>query len=221
MPSAEAAEPAATDPAAAPRDVRVCFFGDSWVAGVGDPKALGWVGRVAARTPASTGIDLTTYQLGVRGEGAEEVAVRMPMECAPRFARGDEHRVVVAVGTADAWRDVEPARSAVALDFGLSALSVPALVVGPAPSGDDEFRGRLARTSDALAHVCERRGVPFVDTFTPLSGKPEWDDARAEDGMHPNQTGYGLLAYVVLHSGWYEWLGVTRPTTATTSRHAR
>lgn len=31
-------------------DLRVCFVGDSFVAGVGDPEQLGWAGRVAART---------------------------------------------------------------------------------------------------------------------------------------------------------------------------
>ncbi len=29
--------------------VRICVVGDALVSGVGDPKALGWVGRVAAR----------------------------------------------------------------------------------------------------------------------------------------------------------------------------
>ena len=29
------------------RDLRVCFVGDSYVAGVGDTAGLGWVGRLA------------------------------------------------------------------------------------------------------------------------------------------------------------------------------
>lgn len=31
-------------------DLRVCLVGDSFVAGVGDPDHLGWVGRVAVRS---------------------------------------------------------------------------------------------------------------------------------------------------------------------------
>jgi hypothetical protein len=31
--------------------------------------------------------------------------------------------------------------------------------------------------------------------------------------MHPDQTGYGLLAYVILNGGWYDWLGATPPQT--------
>lgn len=202
------------------RDVRVCFFGDSFVAGVGDPKALGWVGRVAARTPPSTGVELTAYNLGVRGESTEEVVVRMPTECASRFARGDDHRVVVAVGVADASRGIEPARSAAALEFGLSSVGVPTLVVGPPPVGDDELRARLTVTAQALHGVCERLSIPFVDTWTPLSDHSAWEGARAADGMHPDQTGYGLLAYVVLNSGWYSWLGVEPPATPVKNRSA-
>ncbi len=50
-------------------DLRVCFLGDSFVAGVGDPEHLGWVGRVAARTNRG-GQPLTAYGLGVRRETA-------------------------------------------------------------------------------------------------------------------------------------------------------
>ena len=32
------------------RDVRLVVIGDAFAAGVGDPKALGWVGRVVARS---------------------------------------------------------------------------------------------------------------------------------------------------------------------------
>ncbi|RIQ13610.1 GDSL-type esterase/lipase family protein [Jiangella rhizosphaerae] len=201
-----------------PRDVRVCVFGDSFVAGVGDPKSLGWVGRVAARTPPSTGVDLTAYPLGVRGEATEEVVVRMPMESAPRFARGDEHRVVLAPGVADAHRGVPVARSVAALEFGLSSVSVPALVVGPPPVGDDAMVARIGELDAAWADLCARREVPYIATFGPLSANSAWQRARADDGIHPDQTGYGLLAYLVLNGGWYPWLGVEAPRTPVKDR---
>ena len=119
------------------RDVRICVFGDSFVAGVGDPKALGWVGRVAAKTPPSTGVALTVYPLGVRGQTTEDVVVRMPLECSPRFARGDEHGVVVAVGVADAFTDFPVARSVATLEFGLQSMQARRLVVGPPPVGPE------------------------------------------------------------------------------------
>ncbi|NEE02543.1 GDSL-type esterase/lipase family protein [Phytoactinopolyspora halotolerans] len=193
------------------RDVRVCVFGDSLVAGFGDPKALGWVGRVAARTPPSTGLELTTYQLGVRRQTTEEVVLRIPMECAPRFAHGDEHRIVVATGVNDANLGVDPARSAAALQFGLASMDVPALVIGPPPLGDAELRARIHDLDAAFAALCQSRDVPYISTYHPLAEHHAWDEARAEDGIHPNQAGYGLLAYVILHEGWYRWLGVEPP----------
>ena len=46
-------------------DLRVCFLGDSLVAGVGDPDGLGWVGRLVAGAFAA-GAPLTAYPLGIR-----------------------------------------------------------------------------------------------------------------------------------------------------------
>lgn len=194
------------------RDVRVCVFGDALVAGFGDPKALGWVGRVVARTPPSTGIALTTYPLGVRGEAIEDIVVRMPLESASRFARGDEHRVVLAPGVIDAEREVSAQRAAAALEFGLTATDVPSLVVGPPSMGDGALRERVAELDSAYAAACERLGVRYIATFPSLDGRKPWQDARTDDG-HPNQTGYGLLTRVILDGGWYEWLGVAPPST--------
>ena len=60
--------------------------------------------------------------------------------------------------------------------------------------------------------VCARRGIPFVDTFEPLRNHEQWmNDVNAAGRDHPGQAGYGLLAWLVLHRGWYEWLGVEQP----------
>jgi acyl-CoA thioesterase-1 len=197
---------------AAVRDVRVCVFGDSFVAGVGDPKALGWVGRVAARTPASTGVALTLYPLGVRGQSTEDVVVRMPLETSSRFARGDEHGVVLAVGIADAFAAVPVARSAVTLEFGLRSTDVSRLVIGPPPVGPPEVRERLAELDAAFAEVCERLDVAYISTYAPLADHGPWLRQSFADGVHPGQAGYGMLAYVVLHGGWYDWLEIAAPT---------
>jgi lysophospholipase L1-like esterase len=202
------------------RDVRVCVLGDSFVAGVGDPKALGWVGRVAARTPPSTGVALTLYPLGVRGQSTEDVVVRMPLEVSPRFARGDEHGVVLSVGIADAFAAVPVARSAATLEFGLRSTDVSRLVVGAPPVGPPEVRERLAALDTAFARVCERLDVPYVSTYAPLARHGPWQRLRLADGVHPGQAGYGMLAFVILNGGWYEWLEVEAPT-ATGGRPGR
>jgi lysophospholipase L1-like esterase len=193
---------------AAPRDVRVCVFGDSFVAGVGDPKALGWVGRVAARTPPSTGVALTMYSLGVRGESIEDVVVRMPLETSPRFARGDEHGVVLAVPTNGADH-VD--RSVATVEFGLDTTSARRLVVGLPPVGPAEAWAAIGKLDEALAALCERLDVPYVSTYRALVGRRPWVEQELVDGVHPGQSGYGMLAHTVLAGGWYEWLGVLPP----------
>ena len=203
------------------RDVRVCVFGDSFVTGVGDPKALGWVGRVAARTPASTGVALTMYALGVRGQSTEDVVVRMPLEISPRFARGDEHGVVLAPGIADAFAAVPVARSAATLEFGLRSTGVSRLVVGPPPVGPPEVRQRLAALDTAFADVCGRLDVRYLSTYEPLVGHGPWQRQRLADDVHPAQAGYSMLAFVILNGGWYEWLEVEAPPTTTGGRPGR
>ena len=55
-----------------PRDVGLVFIGASLVAGVGDPKGQGWVSRVVGRTQHPD-LELTAYNLGVRGDTSEEI----------------------------------------------------------------------------------------------------------------------------------------------------
>jgi lysophospholipase L1-like esterase len=189
------------------RDVLVCVFGDSLVAGVGDSTELGWVGRVSARTPRTTDMHLTTYPLGVRGESTEEIVVRIPLESAARFARGDEHRIVISAGVNDAGRGVPPAQSAAALDFGLGSTDVPVLVIGPPPLGDAALTARIAMVDQAFAGVCARRGIPYISVYDRLLRRPTWRRARAADGVHPDRSGYAMIARLVLDGGWFSWLG--------------
>ena len=68
-------------------DLRVCFLGDSFVAGVGDPEHRGWVGRLAART-SREGQPLTVYDLGVRRETSRDLLRRWHGKCVPRLPAG-------------------------------------------------------------------------------------------------------------------------------------
>src|SRR5690606_5986305 len=64
------------------RAIRVCAIGDELVAGVGDPRGLGWLGRVAARTP--TPAPLTVLQLAVPGETTAALSQRWDAEVSRR-----------------------------------------------------------------------------------------------------------------------------------------
>jgi len=193
------------------REVRLCVIGDSFVNGYGDPKALGWVGRVLARTPTDE-IDLTVYNLGVRGDSSADVLARWRTETGRRFAPGIDNRLVVAVGRADLGQELSLARTRLNLanivDDAVTGGLNP-FVVGPPPSLDQAVNERLRPIVSAQQDVCSRRDVPFVDCFTPLTGHDQWyADLAPGDGVHPGQAGYGLLAWLVLHTGWGSWLGV-------------
>ncbi len=194
-----------------PRDIGLCFVGDGFVAGYGDPKALGWVSRVVGRT-ALEEADLTSYNLGVRGSSSADVMNRWRSECPPRWEGRSERRLVVAVGAEDVQQGVTTARSRLNLANVLdeaSSTGVGTFVVGPTPTLDAEVNARLQVLSEAQSDVCARRGVTFVDCFTPLQGHDQWQsDLAAGDAVHPGQAGYGLVAWLVLNGGWQEWLQI-------------
>ncbi|MEJ5915193.1 GDSL-type esterase/lipase family protein [Pseudokineococcus sp. 1T1Z-3] len=190
---------------------RICVLGDAFVAGVGDPRALGWTGRVAARTPEDDGPS-TVFPLGVPDEGTAGLLDRWVAETSRRFAPGADNRLVVALGGSDLDAGLTLARSrlnvANVLDEAASR-GLPVLVVGPAPGLDHDRNDDLAELADAFADVCARRAVRYVDCFDPLVQHEQWHaDLAAGDGVHPGQAGYGLMAWLVLHGGWRPWLGL-------------
>ena len=196
-----------------PRDVGLVFVGASLVAGVGDPKGQGWVSRVVGRTH-SPDLEVTAYNLGVRGDTTADVLARWKTECAPRWAGRAEKRLVISVGGNDAASGVTLARHrlnlANILDDAASA-GIGTFVVSPPPADDEEFNAKLDVLVEAQADVCARRGVPFVDCFRPLLGHEQWqsDLAASRVPHHPGQAGYGLIAWLVLHNGWYDWLQIS------------
>jgi acyl-CoA thioesterase-1 len=196
------------------RDLRVLFFGDSFVAGTGDPMARGWVGRVVAATWAA-GTPMTGYPLGIRRETSIDVAARWRAETRPRLLAGADCRVVFAFGTNDAtFEDGRPRVDAQTSVLTLARvldearrLGLPAFAVGPPPSCDPAQDDRVAGLSARFASVCDERTVPFVSVVEALRANAAWgDEARAGDGVHPGARGYEALAALVLDGGWPQWL---------------
>jgi acyl-CoA thioesterase-1 len=189
--------------------LRVCVVGDELVAGQGDARGLGWVGRVVARSHLDGSALVAT--LAVPRETTTALAARWESECERRFSPRSDNRLVIGLGSADLEAGISTARSrlnlANVLD-GATARRVPCFVVGPPPSARTD-PDRLAELSAAFADVCLRRRVPYVETFEPLRAHEQWlGDLATGDGAHPGQAGYGLLAWLVLHNGWAAWLGV-------------
>jgi acyl-CoA thioesterase-1 len=190
-----------------PRDIALVFIGDAYVAGYGDPKGSGWVSRVVGRTEHPD-VDITAYQLGVRGDTSADVLARWRTEAPPRWKDRSEKRLVVAVGTNDAVKNLSLANI---LDDAAAA-GVAAFAVGPPPTLDQDLNKRIEIVVEAQADVCARRGVPYVDCYRPLNGHEQYrsDLGASADGIHPGQAGYGLIAWLVLHGGWDQWLDLGR-----------
>jgi len=193
--------------------LRLAVVGDELAAGVGDPKGLGWVGRVTARTPTPTPPAVLT--LAVPGETSTGLGARWEEEADRRFAADADNRLVIGLGRADIGAGLSLARSRLNLANILDVADqrrIPAFVVGP-PPGRPADADRLADLSAAYADVATRRRVPYVDTFTPLAAHEQWlADMAAGDGVLPSQAGYGLMAWLVLHTGWHTWLGLPDDT---------
>ena len=222
-PPSPAAPPVADDPYYTPsaeftvaeglRDVGMVFVGASMTAGYGDPKGLGWVGRVVARTQHPD-LDLTAYNLGVRGNTSGDVVTRWGAECHPRWKGRAERRLVLNVGTNDVLSGMTMARSrlnlANVLDEATNA-GIGVFVVGLTPTLDDEMNRKIEALAEAQADVCSRRGITYVDCYRPLATHDQWmaDLAASPDRAHPGQAGYGLIAWLVLHNGWNDWLSLS------------
>jgi acyl-CoA thioesterase-1 len=195
------------------RDVGLCFIGSSMTAGYGDPRGLGWVGRVVSRTQHPD-LDLTAYNLGIRGDTSSGVMSRWRTETTPRWANRTEKRLVISVGANDAATGVSLARSRLNLANILdeaTSIGVGVFCVGLVPSLDSDLNARIEALAEAQADVCARRGVAYVDCFRPLVGHEQWlsDVNASPDRVHPGQAGYGLIAWLVLHNGWNDWMRIS------------
>ena len=190
-------------------EIRICVIGDEVAAGMGDARGLGWVGRVVARTQLDR--PLFVSPLAVPAETSTALSSRWESETQRRFSPDAENRLVVALGAADIAAGLSIARSRLNLANildGAQSQQIRTFVVGPPPlpgvDGD-----ALAALSAAFADVTTRRQVPYVETCAPLRGHDQWNtDVASGDGVHPGQAGYGLLAWLVLHNGWHQWMGV-------------
>ena len=190
-------------------ELRLAVVGDELVAGAGDPKGLGWVGRVAARTAAPDA--LTVLTLAVPGETSTALGSRWDAEVSRRLSPEADNRLVIAIGRADVAAGLSLARSRLNLANLLDVAEqrrIPAFVIGP-PPGAAADGDKLAELSVALGDVASRRRVPYVDMYSPLAAHDQWLADMAVSPHHlPGQAGYGLMAWLVLHTGWHAWLGL-------------
>lgn len=188
---------------------RIFFVGDELISGVGDDRALGWVGRVLARTNATASV--LPIVLPFPGEATSELTHRWQAEVEPRIDRESDNRLVIGLGSHDLDAGISSARSRLYLANLLDnaeRLQIPSFVVGPPPRPDQSAR-EVGLLSESYADVCTRRSTIYVDTFHPLVNHEQWNtDMSISAEYTPRQAGYGLIAWLVLHNGWHQWLGI-------------
>jgi lysophospholipase L1-like esterase len=196
-------------------DQRVCFFGDSFVQGTGDPTGLGWVGRVVSAANAEH-FWLTAYNLGIRRETSQELRARWEHEAGLRLD-GHTGRVVFSFGANDTTLEnglvrvslqqtLQNARAILAE----ASARYPTFMVSPPALPDQHQNLRLSRLISELEDVCQEFNVPFLNMFQPLSSNITWmREASLGDGFHPAANGYSAYAELVkAWSAWREWVSV-------------
>ncbi|MDP3855952.1 GDSL-type esterase/lipase family protein [Phenylobacterium sp.] len=186
--------------------MRLIAFGDSMVAGAGDPDHLGWIGRTLAGRRA-----VTIYNLGVRRETSGDIAARWRAEALPRMVDYEPMRMVFSFGVNDCHLEegrprlsqAESLKNAQAILTGGAELC-PVLLVGPPPVVDPGVCARLEGLNETLKALAARLRVPFIDVLQPLMADGLWQaEALAWDGAHPGAGGYQRMADLIsVHPAW-------------------
>ena len=193
------------------QEVRICFVGDSFVNGTGDPECLGWTGRVCVNANKK-GYDITYYNLGVRRETSTELSNRWLREVSYRLPQEYDGRVVFSLGVNDTT--IENGKTRVSVIESIANIHrilseaqklYPILVISPPPTGDEEQNQRISDLSQEFALVCQELNVLYLDVFSQLINCPIWlQEAKNNDGAHPQTAGYIEFAQIV--ETWDIWL---------------
>ncbi|WP_016949414.1 GDSL-type esterase/lipase family protein [Anabaena sp. PCC 7108] len=199
------------------QEVRICFVGESFVNGTGDPECLGWTGRVCVNANKK-GHDITYYNLGVRRETSNELRNRWLREVSYRLPKEYDGRVVFSFGANDTT--IENGKTRV--DFEESIVNIqqilgeakqlyPVLMLSTAPCGDQAQNQRIADLSQRFAVVCQELNIPYLDVFSKLINSNIWlEEAKNYDGAHPRSAGYAEFAEIVDNwDAWLNWFSLT------------
>ena len=192
-------------------DIRVCFLGDSFILGTGDPQGLGWPGRVLA-AERGRGVDLTAYNLGIRGQTGAQIAERAAAEVTARLQnRGDRQGVVICFGANDLYLG-SPLSESVQAMRGLlqwaNGEGYAAFVVAAPPLAEPALQPKQSDLNKAFAQVCADFAAPMLDLPTAVDDWSAWrGEAEAGDAVHPGAEGYHRAAVaVVAWHPWRDWL---------------
>lgn len=203
---------------------RICFFGDSIVAGVRDAQKGGWPMRLGQRLLIDARLDVTIYNLGIRAETSDDLKLRWQDDAERR--RVDKFPLVLffCFGLNDAMHAqdrgeettmrVPHARSlANAAEIMAQARDMaPTLWVGPQAVIDGgrsskTVNERLEGVNQLFAETARGMDIPYLDGFEQTLRDEIWQRAlRRGDGYHPDTAGYDMLADMIWQ--WQAWKDV-------------
>lgn len=191
--------------------VRIIVLGDLLISPSGDPRGLGWLGRVLSRS-FSDEQTVEVMALPVPSETTAQLGERWLQEVERRLAGADEVRLVIALGNTDPASGISISRSRLNLATILDEArkrQIEPFVIGPVPSRIEDQNPEIEHLAWGFEDVANRRQIPFVDCFKPLVEHEGWRNEMAESSNGiPGQVGHGLIAWLVLNRGWNEWLGL-------------
>jgi lysophospholipase L1-like esterase len=193
-----------------PDDIRICFIGDSFVNGTGDPEYLGWVGRLCSLSQTNE-IELTHYNLGVRGDTSENIKQRWESECNRRLAAHADNRLVFSFGVNDTT--IENGQLRVSTQNSIqntndilvkAAEKYNVIMIGPPPVDNQAQNERIKNLDAAFQSLSDKLKLPYLPVFNALLNTPAWlKEVSANDGAHPKSAGYRALAQLV--KAWDHW----------------
>jgi len=198
---------------AMPVSPKLIVLGDSGVFGWGDAEQGGWCERLRRHwmdTPAGP----VVYNLGVRGDGLERLAARLPAEvhCRGELRRQLPQGILLGIGLNDSARVGRPdGRHQLAPEGFLHGLQqllplarslAPTFVLGLTPVDAEAmpFAGVLwydlttvRRYEGLLQEACQEADVPFLPLLEPLLAERHWLQLLCSDGLHLNEAGHALV----------------------------
>ncbi len=185
-------------------------LGDSGVYGWGDPEGGGWCERLR-RHWMEMPEGPVVYNLGIRGDGLERLAARLPAEvgCRGELRRQRPQGILLGIGLNDTARVGRPdGRHQLAPDaflFGLEQLLrqakaiAPVLVIGLTPVDEAVMPfaevlwydlATVRHYEALLEEACMEADVPFLPLLDDLTADSRWLHWIESDGVHLTAEGH-------------------------------
>jgi acyl-CoA thioesterase-1 len=186
------------------QDIRICFFGDSYTAGIGDKTSLGWVGRISKELMHSEN-EITCYNLGIRKNTCQDIEKRWKNEALIRLPQHTKNYIVFAFGTNDTNLDNGKQRVSFE-EISISTNKIlsesksygKALLIGSPPMIDNNHNQRIFQLDKIMEEISNKNNVEFISLFKAIENSSEWiNEIKNSDGYHPNYKGYEILYNII------------------------